>query len=325
MAAAMVDAQKIWAITSYFNPEHFESRRSNYAVFRARLGVPLITVELGTDGVFELHAGAADVLCQIRHGDTLWQKERLLNVALEHLPPSCEVVAWIDCDVVFADPSWPLRTLNALRSDVIVQLFDELIHLGRGDRPETARTPSPEACRQSFASAFLEGTLSSDFFRRPAASIEQRRNCGMAWAARREFVDRYRLYDGMVMGMGDKQMAAAAIGQIDEAIACLEMSPHHAQHFRRWAEAFALGTRGRVGVVPGTLYHLWHGDLSDRNYVGRYDGFKAFGFDPAVDLVRSGEGAWLWAGRRDLARHVADYFRSRREDGEVPTASAVLG
>ncbi|MGE0702708.1 MAG: hypothetical protein AB7F99_15710 [Vicinamibacterales bacterium] len=243
-------------------------------------------------------------------------------MALDHLPASCEAVAWIDCDIVFAEPAWPRRTLEALKSNVLVQLFDHLIHLRRGELPETAGPPSLQDCRQSFAAAFLEGTLSGDFFRRPAASFEQRRNCGMGWAARRSFIDRHRLSDGMVMGMGDKQVAAAAVGRIDDAVAGLEMSPRHAQHFRRWATAFAEGTGGRVGMVPGTLHHLWHGELEDRNYIGRYAGFSAFDFDPEVDLARGVEGAWLWAGRRDLALHVARYFRSRREDGRAPLPEA---
>ena len=32
----------------------------------------------------------------------MWQKERLLNVALAAVPNNVEDVAWIDCDVVFA-------------------------------------------------------------------------------------------------------------------------------------------------------------------------------------------------------------------------------
>lgn len=57
----MVSAQNLWAITSYFNPEHFRSRRFNYRVFRDRLSIPLVTVELATVGEFELESGDADI------------------------------------------------------------------------------------------------------------------------------------------------------------------------------------------------------------------------------------------------------------------------
>ena len=68
----------MWAITSYFNPARYRRRLSNYRIFRANLGVPLVTVELSFDGQFELTEGDADILIQIPAGAMLWQKERLL-------------------------------------------------------------------------------------------------------------------------------------------------------------------------------------------------------------------------------------------------------
>jgi hypothetical protein len=55
----------VWAITSYYNPARFKRRLPNYRIFRANLGVPLVTVELSFDGHFELTEKDADVLVQI--------------------------------------------------------------------------------------------------------------------------------------------------------------------------------------------------------------------------------------------------------------------
>jgi hypothetical protein len=38
--------ERLWAVTSYFNPMKYQRRRANYRLFRERLGVPLLTVEL---------------------------------------------------------------------------------------------------------------------------------------------------------------------------------------------------------------------------------------------------------------------------------------
>ena len=73
----------MWAITTYFNPVQYKRRLSNYKIFRANLGIPLVTVELSFDGRFELTNRDADILIQISGGAVLWQKERLLNVALK--------------------------------------------------------------------------------------------------------------------------------------------------------------------------------------------------------------------------------------------------
>ena len=44
----------LWAITSFFNPAGYKSRLTNYRLFRSRLDVPLVAVELSFTGEFEL-------------------------------------------------------------------------------------------------------------------------------------------------------------------------------------------------------------------------------------------------------------------------------
>src|SRR5579862_1381159 len=61
--------------------------------FRRRLGVPLVAAELGYRDALDRPDDAADVLIRLRGGDTLWQKERLLNVALRELPADCSAGA----------------------------------------------------------------------------------------------------------------------------------------------------------------------------------------------------------------------------------------
>ncbi len=73
-------------VTSYFNPMRSRRRLANYRTFRSRLNVPLFTVELAFDGQFELTSSDADHLIQLSGGDIMWQKERLLNIALEAVP-----------------------------------------------------------------------------------------------------------------------------------------------------------------------------------------------------------------------------------------------
>ena len=83
----------VWAIASFYNPVGYRRRLENYRVFRARLTVPLVTVELALGRDFALGAGDADILVQLRGGDVMWQKERLLNVALGAVPADCRKIA----------------------------------------------------------------------------------------------------------------------------------------------------------------------------------------------------------------------------------------
>ena len=44
----------LWAITCYFNPVGYRRRLENYRMFRQRLKVPLVAVELSFDEKFQL-------------------------------------------------------------------------------------------------------------------------------------------------------------------------------------------------------------------------------------------------------------------------------
>jgi hypothetical protein len=120
------------------------------------------------------------------------------------------------------------------------------------------------------------------------------------------------------MGSGDRAMACAAFGRLDNPIALTRMNDHQKAHYLRWAEPFHHAVGGRIGCIDGRLYHLWHGDIENRQYRTRHEGFSDFAFDPATDLVINGSGAYEWARhRRDLAEFCHGYFMSRREDGVV--------
>ena len=64
----------LWGVSAYFNPAGYKSRLDNYQNFRKRLKVPLVTVEMSTNGRFELHREDAEILVQLSGGDVLWQK-----------------------------------------------------------------------------------------------------------------------------------------------------------------------------------------------------------------------------------------------------------
>ena len=71
-------------------------------------------------------------LLRIRSEHVLWQKERLINVALGHLPKHVKKVAWLDCDILFSNPNWLIETSELLDNYPIVQPFQTANRLPRG-------------------------------------------------------------------------------------------------------------------------------------------------------------------------------------------------
>jgi hypothetical protein len=295
----------LWALTSYFNPMRYRRRYANYRAFRDRLNVPLVAVELAHSPDFELTEEDADVLIQLRDGDVMWQKERLLNVALASVPDTCRKVVWVDCDIVFETEDWAERVDALLERFVLVQAFSHAHHL---DTDGEAIATQPSA-----AHALASGT---NEFGRPTLRGAGSTNNGLAWAARRELLEDAGFYDACVVGGGDLAMVAAAHGRFD--VATRNMSDRQVGHYLEWARPYHEMTGAETGFADGLVSHLWHGDVESRRYRDRHDGLKRFGFDPADDIAHTADGAWRWnTDKPDLHAHVRSYFASRNEDGDT--------
>ena len=250
----------LWAITSYFNPVGYKSRLANYRTFRKFLAAPLLAVELSFTGSFELQPGDADILVQLTGGDVLWQKERLLNVGLRHLPPDCDAVAWLDCDVVFSNDRWSRQARDALSRFSLVQLFSERCNLARDARLDSTGWSPVESRRRAIGQAIAAGQLKPDDLRVAGASVVfGAPTPGLAWAARRTLLDKHGLYDRRIVGAGDRAMICAAVGRPDYCVTAQAMTGRAAEHYLAWAEPFSADVGGRISYVEGLVFHLWHG------------------------------------------------------------------
>lgn len=320
-------ADELWAITAYFNPMHWRRRRENYRRFRQALRIPLVAVELGYDGRFDLEPGDADILLQFSATDVMWQKERLLNLALQAVPEGVEKVACLDGDVILGRPDiWP-EVSRALDETPLVQLFSHVFYLP-ADHPidfeliEQTRTPA-----LGFAWLRQQGQSISDLcnpvWKNP--NEDPPVTYGLAWAFRRELFASRGFYDAWVVGGGTRVHCFAGDGQWQEAAAAMRFHPNTREHFRRWAQAFHAEVRGVFGCVSGSIAHLWHGTLAGRKYRQRYEDFARFAFDPDADLTFDEHGAWRWnSDKPAMHNYVRQYFAGRQEDcaEEAPVVAA---
>ncbi|MBI1354544.1 MAG: hypothetical protein GC160_09365 [Acidobacteria bacterium] len=303
----------LYAVTSYFNPAGYRSRLANYRLFRRRLAVPLVAVELSFDGRFELGPGDADRLLQVRGADVMFQKERLLNLALKALPDDCQAVAWLDCDVLMAD-GWVEAALRALEERALVQLYASQYNLSADARPERPREGDRVLFGTAVAKKLATGEMTLDDFSAEAAPVAGTA-WGLAWAARRELLSRHGFYDACILGSGDAALVCAAVGGFERPREALRMSDRRHRHYLAWAEPFHRDVQGRIGYLDLPILHLWHGEAGRRRYRERHQEMAAFDFDPVTDIGLTEEGCWRWTSAKpELHAYVARYFPSRRED-----------
>jgi hypothetical protein len=282
-------AEDLAVVVCHYNPHGYASRRENLGAFLEPFSEwddAFSLVECALEGAtFESPRASMSV----RAADALWQKERLLSLAIERLPARFTKVAWLDADVLFTDHEWAPRTSRALDERPILQPFSRVVRLARGARTETRGSEAWE----SFAAVHA---------RRPELHLLDR-----------------GLYDRCLSGAADHVIAHALSGDFRSACVLRTFGKERAfvEHFERWARPLHDRVRGRIGVVEGDLFHLWHGELAHRHHTRRSRELVALGYDPARDVHVNGDGVLaLSEGATSLRGWSRDFFGARREDGE---------
>jgi len=307
---------EFWGVTTYFNPAGYQNKLENLKLFANRArdqGLKLLIVEAAfNEGQFVVDAELADRIVHVRASAELWQKERLLNIGLASLPDTCDKVAWLDADILFQNDAWVRETAMLLDDFLVVQPFDVAWWL-----PHGVQNPRLDFSADAFAliSHGLSYTQSGDSARKLSAG-----HWGFAWAARCDLLKTHWLYDRLIVGGGDLVVAWGIYG--DEFIGDAQKwlpelcTESHFGDILRWKNAFNADVRGRCSYVPGTVFHLWHGNIADRGYLERLRILKGFQFDPSKDIeIEDRYKCWRWSSDKpQLHAWLRKYFSDRKEE-----------
>ena len=302
----------LWGIVTYFNPQGYRNKLENFKKFRIsskQQRLSLLAVELAFfDAPFELSAHDADIIKQVRANSVLWQKERLLNIALEALPLECDKIVWLDGDILFSNDEWVNETAQKLEQFQVVQPFDFAVRLPKGvvtldvDKLEEG---NDLAQRQPSAAYHV------------SKGIKHYGHSGYAWSARREVFQGLGFFDKLIIGSGDNLISdafciAAGIkpsgvypylfGSLQsEALAC--------------QSAISERVSGNVGYVPGAIFHLFHGSRKDRSYHERLNVLRKYDFNFNQDIKLNPDDCWEWSSsKKKLHNWVYHYFWYRNEE-----------
>lgn len=330
-AARYNPAKDLWILTCYFNPNKYTSRLANYFTFRENIlasGVPMLTVEC-TFGDRSFELDNCDNVLQLKSKDILWQKERLLNIAMEALPKSAKKIAWLDCDILFDNPNWMVDTSILLDEFPVVQPYENLIFLPQGQswyENERQILGNSEYAKTTQSKPLFSNILSSFGYvraTRPELSFcdtySLHGHTGVAWAIRTDIIRKFGFYDTCISGVADHLMAHAMCG--DFYSSCITKylgdSGNLLADFIRWAQPCYEEVKGNIAYTPGNILHLWHGDKKHRKYGYKSDQLRAFDFDSSKDLKLNDSNCWEWNSHKpELHKWAISFFESRKEDGD---------
>jgi hypothetical protein len=253
------------AVTAWFNPSGSTERESATLRFAQEWpsGIPLYPV-------FN------------RHSAPIWQKERLLNLAIRALPSDVDKVIWIDGDLLIDTPTWAADVSAALDNWPVIQPWTLTKFCGKDGASIAGPMGHNTVPSVPFANLANQDAVPTGL---PATAWP-----GFCWAARRETLeDIGGLYEHDLSGPNDVLMSLAFYGDLENTF-LMRYSGAFRRHFDPWAErAFAV-VKGNVGFVPATLTHLWHGPFEQRRYLERTVRLYEAGYDPSRHVGNASDG-----------------------------------
>lgn len=317
--------QKLQVIIPYFN-------HTNACVNRRLLEESLVRLShcrdcavLLAEGIWNSEAELPDLSDRVhRHlkyhyPQALWVKENLINLALRDCDTEWEYAAWIDKDIEFLNSHWAVRTRDALKKYDIIQPWSRAVCSG-----ESGSGPTISEYLDLYQGRLLhdaEGMM--PWTACPQGEGGSEGHCGFAWAATRSFLDRIGgLYDRCLLGGGDDYLKASLKGERVPDEIPPESSPLDgdrrkelgvARFYGDFTGGFAERCRGaRIGFVEGKIIHHYHGRLTSRGYLTRYDAAIENGFVASRDISYESDGT-LRLRNESLEKAIREYFPSREE------------
>ena len=299
-------------ISTYYNPCNYKSKKENFDKFL----YSLIDSELHfiiIESVFENEEFTLQKhknIKRIRGKHLMWQKERLLNIALKFVPKKCSKIAWLDCDVLFENADWAVKTSTLLNCFNVIQPFEHAIRL-------------PKNCLEYNHEGFIYEGFASIYKRFPNLLLKGdfglHGHTGFCWASHKNYILKHGLYDCCISGSGDHMMAHAFCGDWDRDSRCIRRifgdNKEYYFHFTSWAKSIYPLIRAKMTFVEGSVLHLWHGEIENRKYTDRNKLLENIGYCPTKDLKLGKNQCWEWRRTSFLIENdMKDYFFSRKED-----------
>jgi hypothetical protein len=311
---------QLWGLVTLFNPCGYSGLSNNLTKFleSARsqgLNIMLLEIAFG-DLPFVGNELLVDRVVQFRSNSVLWHKERLFNLALDHLPDSCEAVCWLDGDILFQNSAWVNDTLNALQNHKVVQPFEFCTWLPPMTDNITEDTVNYPVVNGEGGQHHSFGYGWNKFGKAGLKAQIFYGHVGFAWAIRRDVIQEIGFYDGCIVGSNDVLMAQAFVGNYE----FLKQQSHRynasfLQHYHKWSRKALDAVGGDVSFIEGNVLHLWHGQSSSRSYTERLEITKNLNVDPSTDLLIGENGLYeLPESSGALAEQLNNYFSNRKED-----------
>lgn len=317
---------KAVVIACFYNPQNSPYRLLAFQKwYRSvkHLNYRIIECLIGEDAKSQLPDGDPNII-RVKTDSLLWHKETLLNKVVNELPNQFKYVFWVDADVLFTNNNWLVDSVKQLKSGAdIVQPFEYCVHLERNEMMPGFDTlwalsnPDPEKVKAIAGMTNKESNQKKRIWRSFCANMvdnkrlgndvdyDRHGHVGFAWGTKRSVLEACPLFDRALIGGADHIIAHAAAGQIPHSCITKGFSDN-IEEVTAWSNSFFNVVRGRIGYVPGNLFHIWHGDIEARQYLKRITDFT-----DQTTKIKDRDQNGLHIARDGRDRYVRQYYKDR--------------
>lgn len=298
-----------WGLTTFFNIRKNSYRINHYKAFRLhtqKQGLKLITVECAfKDNPFELKHEDADILIQVRSNSLLWHKEKLLDIAFKNLPPDCDKIIWVDCDIIFLNQDWVKETCDLLEKYEFVKPFEKAMRLSSAQTQKIIKNKLVNLEAENY-----NQITDCEYSYNP--DLPMKYTSIFSWALRKEILNDVGFYTKSIIGNGDLIMTKAFLN-------CTSVIHNFNAALNKdilvWSEKLNQKISNTISCSSGSVLHLFHGTVKNRMNYERNFILKNNNFEPDNDLKENIDGCWEWATpKKNLHRDLARYFNYRNEN-----------
>jgi hypothetical protein len=275
-------------ITTYFNFTNSTRIKENYIKFRKCFPYKIHTAEIS------LHNQNFFVEDSIKFKATInnivWQKERLLNVLIDSLPNTTDIIVWVDADVVFYNNDLLKDIDITLQKYAVAQCFEKVYEHSKNSTHNNI--------------SFAKDHLSKDKQDWPAV--------GFSWAMRSNVISD-GLFDKDILGNNDSLQLIAWLGWWDHQ-QVLVLPPHLRKKYLLWAIKNHENVQGSIGCIKGSIEHLYHGNAKNRQYWNKNKILQKHRYNPDTDININKGLIELVPKKTQLRKDIYKYFIDRKDD-----------
>ena len=250
----------------------------------------------------------------------MWQKESILNLAIEKADPNKKYFAWIDHDECFSSPTWLDETITMIKNGIdFVHLFRKNYYLDK--------TFSVLNHVHSRAYTYKTGSSDNEKETHNTAGAP-----GLGWAATLKPLKEITPLPNTLVGSGDEFLAEGVMrstnwdGSFTQMGISLAEHEIHTQNIEyakqmqkqvgEWVN-MAMNKYFNSAYCDTKTYHLYHGHLHKRQYDTRYNIFKQGKINPEQDIFVNDNGLLEFRETVDIkkaSKVLKAFFLARGDD-----------